>query len=347
MANKKVSIRNNTSDFLIFSLENNSENIEVRVENKTVWLTENAIAKLYNIDRSVVNKHISNILEEHELEDKSTCAKFAQVASNGKTYQYNYYSLEMILSVGYRTNSNKATEFRKWATQVLSKFAKEGYVLDKERLINGKIFDDDYFEKLIEEIQEIRASERRFYQKITDLYALSSDYDKDSNTTKEFFATVQNKMHYAVTGETAAEIIMGRADHNKEHMGLTSWKNAPDGKIIKSDVSIAKNYLQKEEIKNLNEIVEMYLDYANRQAKRHIIMTMEDWKIKLDAFLKFNEEEVLENKGKVKMEVAKAFAELEYEKYRVIQDKIYKSDFDKLVEECEKQEITKSDKENM
>ena len=347
MANKKVSIRNNTSDFLIFSLENNSENIEVRVENKTVWLTENAIAKLYNIDRSVVNKHISNILEEHELEDKSTCAKFAQVASNGKTYQYNYYSLEMILSVGYRTNSNKATEFRKWATQVLSKFAKEGYVLDKERLINGKIFDDDYFEKLIEEIQEIRASERRFYQKITDLYALSSDYDKDSNTTKEFFATVQNKMHYAVTGETAAEIIMGRADHNKEHMGLTSWKNAPDGKIIKSDVSIAKNYLQKEEIKNLNEIVEMYLDYANRQAKRHIIMTMEDWKIKLDAFLKFNEEEVLEDKGKVKMEVAKAFAESEYEKYRVMQDKIYKSDFDKLVEECEKQEIIKSDKENM
>ena len=345
MSSKKASIRNNTSDFLIFSFENDNNGIEVRIENKTVWLTENAIAKLYNIDRSVVNKHVSNILEEKELEENSTCAKFAQVAANGKTYQYNYYSLEMILSVGYRTNSNKATEFRKWATQVLSKYTREGYVLDKERLINGKLFDDDYFDKLIEEIQEIRASERRFYQKITDLYALSSDYDKDSKTTKEFFSLVQNKMHYAVTGETAAEIIMERADHSKEHMGLTSWKNAPDGKVIKSDVSIAKNYLQKEEIKNLNEIVEMYLDYANRQAKRHIVMTMEDWKMRLDAFLKFNEEEILEDKGKVKMEVAKAFAESEYEKYRVIQDKIYKSDFDKLLEECEKQEIIKTNRD--
>ena len=337
--NKVVSIRNSATDFLMFSLENGSAGIEVRVEGKTVWLTEVAIGKLYNIDRSTINKHINNIINERELESDSTCAKFAQVATNGKTYNYNYYNLDMILAVGYRCNSEKATEFRKWATNILSKFTREGYVLDKNRLVNGKIFDDDYFEKLIEEIQEIRASERRFYQKITDLYALASDYDKDSNTTREFFAIVQNKMHYAVSGKTAAEIIIDRADHKKEHMGLTSWKNAPDGKIIKSDVSIAKNYLLKDEILNLNEIVEMYLDYANRQAKRHIVMTMDDWKEKLDAFLKFNDEEILNDSGKVKMEVAKAFAESEYDKYRVIQDKIYKSDFAKLVEECENEEI--------
>jgi hypothetical protein len=234
--------------------------------------------------------------------------------------------------VGYRTNSDRATQFRTWATKVLDTFAKQGYVLDKSRLINGQIFDEDYFDHLIAEIQEIRASERRFYQKITDIYATAVDYDKDSNITREFYATVQNKMHYAVHGNTAAEVIVARANHKKEHMGLTSWKNAPEGKIVKTDVSIAKNYLYKEELSELNEIVTMYLDYATRQARRHMPMTMEDWKNKLDAFLRFNDAEVLEDKGKVTAAIAKEFAESEFEKYRVIQDSLYQSDFDRLID---------------
>lgn len=236
-----------------------------------------------------------------------------------------------IIAVGYRTNSERATQFRVWATKVLEAFTKQGYVLDKSRLINGQIFDEDYFEHLIAEIQEIRASERRFYQKITDIYATAVDYDKNSVVTKEFYATVQNKMHYAVHGNTASEVIVARADHNKEHMGLTSWKNAPDGKIVKTDVTIAKNYLAKEEITELNEIVTMYLDYATRQARRHIPMTMEDWKTKLDAFLRFNDADVLQDKGKVTAAIAKEFAESEFEKYRVIQDSLYQSDFDRLL----------------
>lgn len=264
------------------------------------------------------------------IED-ATCANFAQVADNGKTYRYKFYSLSAIIAVGYRINSTKATQFRQWATKVLDTFTKQGYILDKNRLINGQIFDADYFDHLISEIQEIRASERRFYQKITDIYATAVDYSLDSQTTKKFFATVQNKMHYAVHGRTAVEIIVARADHNKKHMGLTSWKNAPDGKIVKADVSVAKNYLSAEEIQELNEIVTMYLDYATRQARRHIPMTMEDWATKLDAFLQFNEAEILRNKGKVTSTIAKAFAESEFEQYRVLQDQLYQSDFDRLV----------------
>jgi hypothetical protein len=278
-----------------------------------------------------VTKHLNNIFQEGELDENSTCANFAQVADNGKTYQYKFYSLAAIIAVGYRTNSERATQFRTWATKVLDTFAKQGYVLDKNRLINGQIFDEDYFDHLVAEIQEIRASERRFYQKITDIYATAVDYDKDSKITRDFYATVQNKMHYAVHGNTAAEVIVARADYKKDHMGLTSWKNAPDGKIVKTDVSIAKNYLYKEEISELNEIVTMYLDYATRQARRHIPMTMEDWKNKLDAFLRFNDAEILEDKGKVTAAIAKEFAESEFEKYRVIQDSLYQSDFDRLV----------------
>lgn len=244
--------------------------------------------------------------------------------------------MSAIIAVGYRTNSERATQFRSWATKVIDTFAKQGYVSDKNRLINGQIFDEDYFEQLIAEIQEIRASERRFYQKITDIYATAVDYDKDALTTKNFYATVQNKMHYAVQGMTAAEMIVNRANHEKEHMGLTSWKNAPCGKIVKTDVSIAKNYLEREEITELNEIVTMYLDYATRQARRQIPMTMEDWKTKLDAFLRFNDAEVLENKGKVTAAIAKEFAESEFEKYRVLQDKLYQSDFDKLMNSVDK-----------
>lgn len=235
------------------------------------------------------------------------------------------------MAVGYRVNSEKATLFRQWATRVLDSFAKKGYVLDKSRLENGQIFDEDYFDHLLAEIQEIRASERRFYQKITDIYATAVDYDKNSKITSDFFAMVQNKMHYAVHGKTAAEVIVDRADHNKEHMGLTSWKNAPDGKIVKTDVSIARNYLFREEIAELNEIVSMYLDYAARQARRHIPMTMADWASKLDAFLQFNDAEILQDKGKVTAAIAKAFAESEFEKYRIIQDRLYQSDFDRMI----------------
>ncbi|MDD6070017.1 MAG: virulence RhuM family protein [Clostridiales bacterium] len=331
---KELQIRNSTVDFLVFTKDAGEDGIEVRVQDNNVWLTQNGIATLFDIDRSVVAKHLLNIYAEKELDENSTCAKFAQVADNGKTYQYKFYSLAAIIAVGYRTNSERAIQFRQWATKVLETFTKQGYVLDKKRLINGQIFDEDYFEQLVAEIQEIRASERRFYQKITDIYATAVDYDKDSAITRQFYATVQNKMHFAVHGNTAAEVIVSRANHEKDHMGLTSWKNAPDGKIIKTDVSIAKNYLYKEEMQELNEIVTMYLDYATRQARRHIPMTMEDWKDKLDAFLRFNDAEVLEDKGKVTAAIAKEFAESEFEKYRIIQDKLYQSDFDKLMAEA-------------
>ena len=330
-----ITIRNSTVDFLVFTRDAGEDGIEVRVQDHDVWLTQKAIGQLFDIDRSVVSKHLINIFNEGELEENSVCAKFAQTADDGKTYNYKFYSLSAIIAVGYRTNSERATQFRVWATKVLDTFTKQGYVLDKNRLINGQIFDEDYFDHLVAEIQEIRASERRFYQKITDIYATAVDYDKDSVITRDFYATVQNKMHYAVHGNTAAEVIIERADHMKENMGLTSWKNAPDGKIVKTDVSIAKNYLKKDEITELNEIVTMYLDYATRQARRHIPMTMEDWKSKLDAFLRFNDADILENKGKVTATIAKEFAESEFEKYRVIQDSLYQSDFDRLVKSIE------------
>ena len=335
MANKKneIQIRNSTVDFLVFTRDSGEDGIEVRVQDHDVWLTQKAIAKLFGVDRSVVTKHLRNIFSEGELQENSACAIFAQTADDGKTYRYKFYSLAAIIAVGYRINSERATQFRQWATKVLDTFTKQGYVLDKNRLINGQIFDEDYFDHLISEIQEIRASERRFYQKITDIYSTAVDYSLDSKTTKDFFATVQNKMHYAVHGNTAAEVIVSRANHEKEHMGLTTWKNAPFGKIVKADVSIAKNYLSENELSEMNEIVEMYLDYATRQARRHIPMTMADWAEKLDAFLKFNDAEILMDKGKVTAEIAKAFAESEFEKYRVLQDVSYQSDFDRLIAE--------------
>ena len=342
MEGKNIQIRNSTVDFMVFTKDAGSDSIEVRVQDGDVWLTQKAISMLFDVDRSVVTKHLKNIFESGELEEESVCAKFAHTADDGKTYQYKFYSLSAIIAVGYRTNSERALQFRQWATKVLDTFTKQGYVLDKNRLINGQIFDEDYFEHLISEIQEIRASERRFYQKITDIYATAVDYSKDSKVTRDFFATVQNKMHYAIHGNTAAEVITTRANHKKDHMGLTSWRNAPDGKIVKTDVSIAKNYLAKSEAEELNEIVTMYLDYATRQARRHIPMTMADWAEKLDAFLKFNDAEILSGKGKVTAKIAKTFAESEFEKYRVIQDTLYKSDFDKLMEESIK-ELEKKD----
>ena len=332
--NRKA-IRNSTVDFLVFTKDASEDGIEVRVQDGEVWLTQDGIAQLFDVDRSVVTKHLKNIFQDGELTEEATRAKFAQVADNGKTYQYNFYALPAIIAVGYRTNSSRAVQFRQWATKVLETFTKQGYVLDKDRLTNGQIFDESYFDHLISEIQEIRASERRFYQKITDIYATAVDYSLDSKTTKDFFATVQNKMHYAVHGSTAAEVIVSRADHTKEHMGLTSWKNAPNGKVVKADVSVAKNYLVQDELQELNEIVTMYLDYATRQARRHIPMTMEDWASKLDAFLQFNDAEILQDKGKVTAAIAKAFAESEFEKYRVIQDRNYQSDFDRLMAEAD------------
>ena len=328
-------IRNSTVDFLVFTRDAHEDGIEVRVQDQDVWLTQKAIAQLFEVDRSVVTKHLKNVYESGELSEAATCANFAQVADNEKTYRYKFYALSAIIAVGYRVNSGRATEFRQWATKVLSTFTRQGYVLDKDRLINGQIFDEDYFDHLISEIQEIRASERRFYQKITDIYATAVDYSLDSQTTRNFFATVQNKMHYAVHGNTAAEVIMARADHTKEHMGLTSWRNAPDGKIVKADVTVAKNYLSVDEMQELNEIVTMYLDYATRQARRHIPMTMADWASKLDAFLQFNDAEVLRDKGKVTAAIAKAFAESEFEQYRVLQDRLYQSDFDRLMARAE------------
>lgn len=331
----KLQIRNSTIDFLVFTKDAHEDSIEVRVQDHDVWLTQKTIAQLFDVDRSVVTKHLKNVYESGELPEDATCANFAQVADNGKTYHYKFYSLSAIIAVGYRINSGRATQFRQWATKVLDTFTKQGYVLDKSRLINGQIFDEDYFDHLISEIQEIRASERRFYQKITDIYTTAVDYSLDSQTTKDFFATVQNKMHYAVHGSTAAEVIMTRADHTKEYMGLTSWKNAPDGKIVKADVSVAKNYLSIDEMQELNEIVTMYLDYAIRQARRHIPMTMGDWASKLDAFLQFNDAEILRDKGKVTAAIARVFAESEFEQYRIIQDQLYQSDFDRLIASTE------------
>ena len=335
---EKLKIRNSTVDFLIFTKDAQEDGIEVRVQDHNIWLTQKAIGQLFDVDRSVVTKHLKNVFDSGELSEKAVCAKFAQTADDGKTYQYKFYALAAIIAVGYRINSKRATQFRQWATKVLDSFTKQGYVLDKARLINGQIYGEDYFDHLISEIQEIRASERRFYQKITDIYATSVDYSLDSQTTKDFFATVQNKMHYAVHGSTAAEVIVARADHTKEHMGLTTWRNAPGGKIVKADVSVAKNYLSFDEMHELNEIVTMYLDYAARQARRHIPMTMADWASKLDAFLQFNDAEILKDKGKVTAAIAKSFAESEFEQYRVIQDQLYQSDFDRLVDSTDFEE---------
>ena len=338
MSDKKLQIRNSTTDFLVFTKQAGEDGIEVRVFKESVWLTQRGMAQLFDCSTDNIGLHLKNIFKSGELEEKSVTEESSATAADGKTYRMKFYNLDAIISVGYRINSVRATQFRQWATKVLKTFAIQGYVLDKNRLENGQVFDEEYFEHLLDEIREIRASERKFYQKITDIYSTAVDYTVDAVTTKEFFATVQNKLHYAIHGHTAAELIMDRADHKKEHMGLATWKNAPSGKIVKSDVSIAKNYLTKNELEDLNQFVTMYLDYAERQARRHIPMTMEDWAAKLDVFLQFNEEEILHDKGRVSAEIAKSFAESEFEKYRVIQDKLFESDFDRLVASTERED---------
>ena len=338
MTEKNLQIRNSTVDFLVFTKQNSEDSIEVRVQDETVWLTQKAMAQLFDVDRSVITKHLKKIFEEEELLENSVCANFAHTAADGKIYNTKFYNLDAIISVGYRVNSLRATQFRQWATKVLRTFTIQGYVLDKKRLENGQIFDEAYFDHLLDEIREIRASERKFYQKITDIYGTAVDYSRDAKTTKEFFASVQNKLHFAIHGHTAAEVIMERADHRKENMGLTTWKNAPAGKIVKADVSVAKNYLSMLELEDLNQFVSMYLDYAERQARKRIPMTMEDWAKKLDVFLELNDEIILKGKGSVTAEIAKAFAESEFEKYRVLQDITYQSDFDRLLAESEEQQ---------
>jgi hypothetical protein len=333
--NNQLQIRNSTADFLIFTRQNNEDGIAVRVEDENVWLRSEAMAMLFNKDRRTIQDHLKNIFTDGELNENSVCRKFRHTANDGKNYQVKFYNLEAIISVGYRADSQRAIEFRQWATKILSNFAKKGYVLDKNRLINDQVFSKQYFDELVAEIQEIRASERKFYQKITDIYATAIDYDTNTPTTQNFFANVQNKLHFAIHQNTAAELIMKRADSKKNNMGLTSWKKAPYGKIIKTDVSVAKNYLSKLELSELNEIVTMYLDYANRQARKFIPMTMEDWRTKLDVFLKLNDEIIGDGIGRISHELAKTFAESEFEKYRIIQDKTYQSDFDKLVEQTQ------------
>ena len=335
MKEKNLLIRSSTSEFLTFTAEAGADSIEVLYARENVWATQEMIATLYGIDRSGVTKHLGNIFKDGELDENSVCAKFARTASDGKTYHPKFYSLEAIIAVGFRTDSERAVQFRRWANRVLKLFSVRGYVLDRERMENGAFLSEDYFEHLLEEIREIRASERRFYQKITDIYATAMDYDPNAPSTKAFFATVQNKLHFAIHGHTAAEVIVERANAEKEHMGLTSWRKAPDGKILKSDVSIAKNYLTLPELDELNRIVTLYLEYAELQARRRIPMTMEDWAKRLNAFLQFNEREILDNPGKVSAEVAKSFAESEYEKYRITQDRLYRSDFDKLIEDLD------------
>lgn len=328
----KKRIRNSTAEFLIFTSLSGGNSIEVKVEEGTAWLTQKLIAELFSVDVRTVSEHLQNIFKSDELQENSVIRKFRNTALDGKSYLTKFYNLDAIISVGYRVNSKRATQFRQWATQVLSEFAIKGYVLDNERLENGSFLGEDYFEGLLAEIREIRLSERRFYQKITDIYATSLDYNNDANATKAFFTKVQNKLHFGLHGYTAAELIVQRADSEKNSMGLTSWKNSPDGKVIKTDVSIAKNYLNREELESLGRIVSAYLDLAEERAKRKIPMTMEDWSKRLDLFLEFDEREVLKNAGKVTAKIAKEFAESEFEKYRIVQDRLFKSDFDKLLE---------------
>lgn len=327
----KKLIRNSTAEFLIFTAQAGEDSIEVRVENETVWLTQKLIAELFAKGRSTITEHLKNIFSEGELEEDSVCREFRHTGSDGKSYNTKFYNLDAIISVGYRVNSKRATQFRQWATQVLREFAIKGFVLDNKRLENGAFLGEDYFERLLSEIREIRLSERRFYQKITDIYATSLDYNKNDKTTQNFFAKVQNKLHFAIHGHTAAELIMRRADSEKKHMGLSSWNNAPDGKIIKTDVIVAKNYLQKEELESLGRIVNAYLDLAEERAKRKIPMTMEDWVKRLDLFLEFDERDILQGSGKITAKIAKDYAESEFEKYRIIQDRLFESDFDKLI----------------
>lgn len=327
---KNIEIRNSTAEFLIFMLKGEEDGIQVMYKNETIWATQKAISQLFDVGVPAISKHLKNIFESGELVENSVISKMETTASDGKNYNTTYYNLDAIISVGYRVNSVRATQFRQWCTFILRQFAIRGYVLDNKRMENGTFIGEDYFEHLLAEIREIRLSERRFYQKLTDIYATAIDYNKDAPTTRLFFKKVQNKMHYAVHGHTAAELIVERADANKEHMGLTAWENAPNGKIVKTDVSVAKNYLREKELEEMGRIVNASLDMAESMAMRHIPMTMEDWVKRIDKFINLFDGPILQDGGKVSAEYAKEFAESEFEKYRIIQDRLFQSDFDRF-----------------
>ena len=336
--NDEITIRSSAAEYLTYvaSVGDQQDSIEMHYEDENIWLTQKMMATLYDVDVRTINYHVKKIFSDSELQEESVIRNFRITAADGKSYSTNHYSLEMIIAVGFKVNSDRAVQFRKWVNQIAKDYTIKGWVMDDERLKNGgSVLTVEYFDRLIEQIREIRLSERRFYQKITDIYATALDYDRTAKTTKQFFAKVQNKMHYAVHGHTAAELIYERADADKPHMGLTTWAAAPEGKIVKSDVSIAKNYLSEKEMRSLERIVSAYLDLAEDRAERHIPMTMEDWAKRLDLFLMADDREVLQDAGKITAEIAKAKAETEFEKYRVIQDRLFMSDFDKYMLELE------------
>lgn len=329
-----ITIRSSAAEYLTYSaaMGGNGSGVELRYEDENVWLTQRLMAELYGVSVPAINQHLKTIFADGELDENSVVKKFLITAADGKSYNTNHYNLQAIIAVGFKVGNERAVQFRKWAGIIVKEFTIKGWVMDDERLKNGGLLTDKYFEQQLERIQEIRASERKFYQKITDIYATSIDYDSDATATKRFYATVQNKLHYAIHGHTAAELIMERADSDKANMGLTTWQDGPDGKIRKSDVSIAKNYLSEEEISSLNLIVTGYLDFAQSMAKRHIPMTMEDWEKRLNGFLVLWDREVLNDAGKVSAEMAKLYAESEWEKFRIIQDRLYQSDFDRFLQ---------------
>ena len=334
----EVTIRSSAAEYLTYvaSVGDQQDSIEMRYEDENIWLTQKMMATLYDVDVRTINYHVKKIFSDSELQEDSVIRKFRITAADGKRYSTNHYSLEMIIAVGFKVNSERAVQFRKWLNQIVKDYTIKGWVMDDERLKNGgSVLTVEYFDRLLEQIREIRLSERRFYQKITDIYATALDYDRTAKTTKQFFAKVQNKMHYAVHGHTAAELIYERTDADKPHMGLTTWAAAPEGKIVKSDVSVAKNYLSEQEMRSLERIVSAYLDLAEDRAERHIPMTMEDWAKRLDLFLMADDREVLQDAGKITAEIAKAKDETEFEKYRVIQDRLFMSDFDKYMLELE------------
>ena len=329
-------IRSSSAEFLIFERQTHDRGIQVRFENGDLWLTQKAIGELFNTTRNNITMHINDIYNTFEMDENSTSKKFLLVQNEGNREvkrNVQYYNLDMVISIGYRVNSDKAIQFRRWATNILKEFSKKGYIIDKRRMENGSFFDEDYYDSLLAEIREIRLSERRFYQKITDIYATSVDYDSKAPTTIKFFKKVQNKIHYSISHQTAAEIIYNRADSEKNNMGLTSWMNSPNGKILETDVVIAKNYLSKEELEQLELIVSAFLDLAESRAKRNIPMTMEDWATRIDKFLLADDRDILKDAGKISHEIACDKALTEFEKYRVKQDRLYKSDFDLLLEE--------------
>ena len=341
MTNKKkeITIHSSAAEYLTYvaSTGSNSDSFEMRYEDENIWLTQKMMATLYDVSVSAINQHLKRIFEDDELVEESVIKKYLITASDGKSYSTKHYNLQAIIAVGFKVNNDRAVRFRKWAGQIVKDYTIQGWTMDKERLKKGHMFTDEYFERQLENIREIRLSERKFYQKVTDLYATAFDYDKDAKTTRQFFKMVQNKMHWAVHRHTAAELIVERANAEKEHMGLTTWESAPDGKIVKADVVVAKNYLSEKEMSYLERIVSLYLDYAELQAERRIPMSMEDWAKRLDGFLEFNGNELLMGPGKVSAEQAKLHAETEFEKYRIVQDRLFMSDYDKYLIELEHQ----------